>query len=352
MNISEKQDAIRRNWFLEEVGEVPFLVEVGPFHAGTGEFLHSDQAELEWNLNYHRQREMVDDYGMPNLKPNMGIGIVAEAFGCPSTPNDVADPWVTPLIRGSDAVDIGSITVPDAKTCPAFKRAYDRLAYFEAISDLPLRLVNVPSPLVTATLIWEYSSCMEATLINPSAVHALLEKVTHVTIEYLREQRRRIRNLHTMGHEMWYIPPEVGVRISDDAAVLLSPDLYREFGVRYNSIISRAMGGIVVHSCGDVQNVVGAMMETEALRGLDLTIPQNPRWDIIRDAVDHRSAINLRHFYWDHPADAHVDLAAYSRELVAFFGRRGTFIQTGAPTPLEAAALAHELHRELGPSRF
>lgn len=347
MNISDKQNAIRRNWFLEEVSEVPFLVEVGPFHAATAEFIADDQAELAWNVEYHRQREIVDDYGMPNLKPNMGIQIVAEAFGCPCTPNALADPWVTPLVRDSDSPDLDKIAVPDAKTSPVFQRAYDRLAYFEANSDLPLRLVNVPSPLVTASLIWEYTSFVEATLLCPGSVHALLEKVTHVTIEFLREQRRRIRNLHTMGHEMWYIPPEVGVRISDDAAVLLSPDLYREFGVRYNSMISRAMGGIVVHSCGDVQNVVGAMMETQGLRGLDLTIPQNPRWDIIRDAVDHRVAINLRHFYWDHPAGAQVDLTAYSRELVAFFGRRGTFIQTGAPTPAQAATLSQELHRSL-----
>ena len=350
MNTLAKQDAIRRNWFLEDVGDVPFLVEVGPFHAATQEFLRSDEAELEWNLDYHRQRAIIDDYGMPNLKPNLGIQIVAEAFGCPCTPNDVADPWVTPLIRDGEAFDVNAIAVPDARTCPVFQRAYDRLAYFQAKSDVPLRLVNVPSPLVTASLIWENTSFIEATLIFPAAVHALLEKVTHVTIEFLREQRRRIGNLHTMGHEMWYIPPEVGVRISDDAAVLLSPNLYREFGVRYNSMISRAFGGIVVHSCGDVQNVVAAMMETEGLRGLDLTIPQNPRWDIVRDAVDHHAALNLRHFYWDHPADSHVDLAAYSRKLVDFFGRRGTFIQTGAATPAEAATLADELHLALGPT--
>jgi hypothetical protein len=33
---------------------------------------------------------------------------------------------------------------------------------------------------------------------------------------------------------MWHIPAEVGVRVSDDTAAVMSPGLYREFGVRYN----------------------------------------------------------------------------------------------------------------------
>jgi hypothetical protein len=41
-------------------------------------------------------------------------------------------------------------------------------------------------------------------MLHPREVHALLEKVTEATIAYLKEQLVRIRNLHTMGHEMRY----------------------------------------------------------------------------------------------------------------------------------------------------
>jgi len=128
----------------------------------------------------------------------------------------------------------------------------------------------------------------------------------------------------------------------------MSPELYREFGARYNSMISRAFGGIIVHSCGDVQNVVGAMMEIEGLRGLDFTIPQNPRWDVIRDAVRGKVAMSLRHYYWDHPKDAGVDLVEYTKKIVDFFGRKGIFIQTSTATPEEAVTLGEKLHKLLG----
>nr|MCU0563497.1 hypothetical protein [Desulfobacterales bacterium] len=78
----EKKERIARNWRLEDVDEVPFLIEIGGFHAATSRY-HSDHAaELAWNEDFHRRREGVYDYGMPNLKPNQGIHIVAAAFGC------------------------------------------------------------------------------------------------------------------------------------------------------------------------------------------------------------------------------------------------------------------------------
>ena len=260
--------------------------------------------------------------------------------------NDEADPWVTPLIRDDNVQDVYTLKVPDPKTNPVFRQAWERIDYLQSHSDLPLRLVNVPSPLVTASLVWEYTSFITATMLYPREVHVLMEKITEATIAYLREQLARIRNLHTMGHEMWHIPREVGVRISDDTAAIMSPNLYREFGVKYNSMISRAMGGIVVHSCGSVKNVVEPMMEIEGLRGLDFTIPQTD-WETVRKAAAGKTALCLRHYYWDHGMDAQVDLAAYSKKLVDFFGRKGLFIQTSTPTAEEARELGAKLHRVL-----
>jgi hypothetical protein len=208
-------------------------------------------------------------------------------------------------------------------------------------------VVNVPSPLVTASLIWDYTSFVEATLEFPDEVHALLEKVTEATIQYIKEQLKRITNFYSISHEAWHIPREVGIRISDDTAALLSPSLYREFGVKYNNKISEAAGGIVIHSCGNVQNVAAVMMETTGLRGLDFTIPQVPEWGKVRDAVAGKTVLCLRHNYWDHLQDTNVDMVDYSQKLLDFFGRKGLFIQTSKPTTEEAVAYSEQLHRIL-----
>ena len=75
-----------------ETGLCAVYDRTGPFSRGFGEYLKSDRAELEWNIEYHKQRGTFHDFAFPNIKPNLGIGVIAEAFGCKGTPNEEADP--------------------------------------------------------------------------------------------------------------------------------------------------------------------------------------------------------------------------------------------------------------------
>ncbi|MDR2020276.1 MAG: uroporphyrinogen decarboxylase family protein [Treponema sp.] len=347
LDIETKKKQIAANWRLEDIDEVPFFVEVGPFHGATEDYFYDDDAEIKWAEDFSAKREGVYDYGFPNIKPNKGIGIVAAAFGCEYKVNNEADPWITALIREENVDDVYKLELPDPVNNPVYQDAWKRLDYLQEHSSIPLRVVNVPSPLVTASLIWDYTSFIEATLVYPDEVHALLEKVTEATIQYVKEQLKRIKNFYSISHEAWHIPREVGIRVSDDTAALLSPNLYREFGVKYNAKIAEAMGGIVVHSCGNVQSVVEAMMEIPGLRGLDFTIPQVPDWGKVRDAAAGKTVLCLRHNYWDHLQDSKVDMVEYSKNLLDFFGRKGLFIQTSAPTAEEAIVYSEQLHKIL-----
>jgi hypothetical protein len=347
LDTETKKKMIEANWRLEDLDEVPFVVEVGPMHMGTKKYYNNPDAEIEWTRDHERKREGVYDYGFPNIKPNQGINIVAGAFGCECKPNDEADPWVKCLIREENAEDVYKLKVPDPVNNPCFEQAWKHIEALQKKSDIPLRVINVPSPLVTASLIWDYTSFIEATLTCPDEVHALLEKVTEATIGYVREMFKRITNLYGVSHEFWYVPREMGIRVSDDTAALLSPALYREFGVKYNAMIAREFGGIVVHSCGNVSNVAAAMMEIPGLRGLDFTIPQVADWAKVRDAAAGKTALCLRQMYWDHIDDGVTDLAGYTQKIIDFFGRKGIFIQTSTPTHEEAVALSEKMHRIL-----
>jgi hypothetical protein len=353
LNIEEKKKRIEANSRLEELDEVPFVIEVGPMHMGTQKYYNNPDAEIEWAEDHERKRVGIYDYGFANIKPNQGINIIAGAFGCECVPNDEADPWVKCLIWEENAEDVYKLKVPDVHNNPYFEQAWKHIEALQSKSKIPLRVINVPSPLVTASLIWDYTSFIEATLAYPDEVHALMEKVTEATIAYIKEMFKRITNPHGISHEFWYVPRDMGIRVSDDTAALLSPNLYREFGVKYNGMIAQEFGGIVVHSCGNVANVAAAMMEIPGIKGLDFTIPQTQDWAKIRDAAAGKTALYLRHFYWDHiddglsTADGHIsiaDLAAYSRKIIDFFGRKGVFIQTSAPTSEEAVALGEQLH--------
>jgi uroporphyrinogen-III decarboxylase len=225
--------------------------------------------------------------------------------------------------------------------------AFERIRYLREHSALPIRLVNVPSPLVSASLIWEYSSFIAATITHPKEVHFLLDLVTEATIQFVRLQVQDIgARLFTLSHEPWYLPPDLGIRVSDDTAQVMSPRGYREFGVPYNTRLSRAFGGIVIHSCGDVGHVLPAMLEIPGLRGVELVATQND-WQRLRDLTKGKVALSLRYCGWDFPDSEPPDLLAYSRELVDFFGRRGVLLWTQTDTLDSTRVLARKLEGAL-----
>ncbi len=341
-----KQEIIRRTWNLEATGCVPYTIEIGQPHFATRVFFEDDAAELAWHEGYHASRQGVVDFDMPNIKPNLGIGTIAAAFGCQLRINDQADPWTDTLIKGDRPEKVYELTPPDPLSNPIFQRASKRITYLQQHSDMPLRLVNVASPLVTASMIWDYTDFILALLENPKEVHHLLEMITQTTIDYVNLQLATITDLHSMGHEVLCVPREVGLRISDDTAALLSPRLYREFGVPYNARLAEAFGGIVVHSCGDCTHIIPVMLETPGLRGLDLTMPQNKDWAPLTAGAG-RVVLSLRHYYWDH-AESNVDAVAYTRKLINTFGTTGIFIVTSSPDAEQARKLGQQLWSLLG----
>jgi len=343
----QKREAIRNAWLLRQTPQVPFIVEVGETHHATSEFIADAAADLAWQETHCSELAEIGDYFIPNLKPNLGIGVVAAAFGCEWISDPEKDPWTKPIIGEANPQDVETLKMPDPARSGMNALAFERIQYFQQHSALPLRLVNVPSPLVTASLIWEYTSFIAATITHPRLVHALLDKVTEATIQFVRLQLRMIGSrLFAMSHEPWYLPLELGIRISDDTAAVMSPRSYREFGVPYNKRLSDAFGGIVVHSCGDIGHVLPAMLEIPGLRGIDLVAPQND-WRKVREITAGKAALCLRYYGWDFPNSDPGNLFEYSRSLVEFFGRRGIMLWTQTDTPAAAKELSGKLHRVL-----
>jgi hypothetical protein len=341
MTEQEKIKIINETWQLKDTGMVPYTIEIGYPHLATSEFHGDAEAELVWHRNYHASRQGVIDFDMPNIRPNLGIGTIAEAMGCNSRVNAEADPWIESIISNDNPEKVYEIKAPDVADNPTFKRVRERISFMQEHGDMPLRLVNVASPLVTASMVWDYTQFFMAMMMYPKEVHHLMELITKATIDYVHLQLEIIENLHTMGHEVLRVPRAVGLRVSDDTAALMSPDLYREFGARYNGMLAEEFGGVVVHSCGECKHIVPAMLETPGLKGLDLTMPQNTDWEPIKKAAG-KISLSLRHYFWDH-GDQEVDPVEYTQKIISEFGRQGIFIVTSVPDFDAARALGPRL---------
>jgi hypothetical protein len=345
--LEEKRQAIRSAWLRSAGGRVPFFVEAGEIVRATRALFDDPARDLALQESLLDAAAGIGDDTLPSLKPNIGIGVMATGFGCPHVLDEATDPWVKPVITDANPEAALSVAVPDPLRDGLLPLALERVRFFREHGRYPLRCVNLASPLLTASLVWEYGSFLAALLEHPREVHALLERITEGTLAFLRAERKAIGDLFGWTHESVWIPPEAALRLSDDVAAVLPADLYREFGVRYNNAFAGEAGGLVIHSCGDVTRSLAAMLETERLVGIDIVAPQNDL-EAVQRAVAGRTALCLRYFDWDFPVGARVSLRDYGLRLVERFGERGTLLWTHTPTITEAQELARSMRSALG----
>ena len=343
----EKRRVIRSAWLRAAGGRVPFFVEAGEIVRATRALFEDPARDLALQESLLDAAAVIGDDSLPSLKPNLGIGVMATAFGCPHVLDEATDPWVKPVITDANPEAALSVAAPDPLSDGLLPLALERVRYFRAQGRYPLRCVNLASPLLTASLVWEYGSFLAALLEHPREVHALLERITEGTLAFLRAERKAIGDLFGWTHESVWIPPDVALRLSDDVAAVLPADLYREFGVRYNNAFAGEAGGLVIHSCGDVTRSLPAMLETERLVGIDIVAPQNDL-ETVRQAAAGRTALCLRYFDWDFPVGGRVSLRDYGLRLVERFGESGTLLWTHTPTVEEAQELARSMRSALG----
>jgi hypothetical protein len=338
LSIGEKKDILRQVYELKPGLPVPLLVQ--PF----GKWYATRELMEDWDLDIARQsranrdQAQVRDFTVPHLKTGIGLGAIAAAFGGACRWTDDSDAWIAALI-GADAQAVYALDLPDPLHSGMNSMIFQRIRYFQSNGEYPLQPCNIASPLTTASYIWGYSDFLVALLEHPREVHHLLELVTQATIHAVRAQMDAIQDLWCLSHEDWYMPADMGIRVSDDILSVISPRHYREFGVRYNNILSREFGGIVIHSCGNITYQVPAILEIENLRAIDLPLPHNDPLDL-RDAAAGRTALTLRYWIQDWEGQRMPALETYTDRVVELFGTRGILIQMQAPSLTEAIALS------------
>ena len=343
LSIEDKQAILAGVYELREGLPAPLLVQPFAKWYATRERMEYWALDLAQQRDRNRQQLQVADFSLPHYKTGIGLGAIAAEFVGSCEWNDKSDAWIAPLI-GDQPARVYDLNLPDPLHSGLNEFIHRRIAFFQEHGEYPLQPCNIASPLTTASYIWGYSEFLAALIDHPREVHHLLELVTAATIDFVRSQTEAIRDLWALSHEDWWMPPEMGVRVSDDVLAVISPKAYREFGARYNNQLSREFGGIVIHSCGDIAYQIPTILEIENVRAIDLTLPHNNPANV-RDAAAGKVALTMRYWLQDWEDRMMPDLAAYTDRMIELFGSRGILLQMETPTLQDAVALADELSR-------
>ncbi|MCL1854730.1 MAG: uroporphyrinogen decarboxylase family protein [Clostridia bacterium] len=210
---------------------------------------------------------------IPYLEPWHGVGVFAEAFGCPFTWTEDNAPWTRTII--SDLESLQRLSKPRLKDAKLLQYVLRTTEYFneQTKGRLSIAATDTQSPVDTLTLICDPTWFMTEAYDHPDEFHRVLSDITDLIIEFTLKQRDLCTKPIGPGHTMW--SPDVlggGISISEDVLVMMDPDFYDEFAKPYNERIAKALGGGAIHSCGPWAHNFDRVKQTRGLTMVDLAI--------------------------------------------------------------------------------
>jgi len=242
----------------------------------------------------------IDTDWIPYLEPWHGVGVYAEAFGCPFEWRDGDSPWTHPIVSSID--DLKKLRAPSFDRAKMLNFVCDTVAYFdrETGGELPIALTDTQSPLDNATLVCDTTFFFLACYESPDEIKQLIQWITDLMIESGRRQRKLMRNQAKPGHIMWSAPDGRGISVSEDNLVMCGTDYYREFAEPYNLQLARAFDGLAVHSCGSWKQHFPTLSNTPDIFMVDLaahrSLDPNPNdiQDVLRGFAGSKTLVQIR----------------------------------------------------------
>lgn len=281
VSVETKRQKIRNAYVIHEIvtsEDIPVCVPIPTFFAigstDKPENYYRDPTALvayqaraaEWHL-----QQLADDH-IPYIMPWHGTGVIPSLFGAkvhyPTSLND--DPAIKEPCLHSVA-DIARLKLPDPYRDGLMPWILEAIHYAKEHTEVPAGLTDMQSPLGCAGWMCGQTNLCLWMLQEPSAVEDLFNIVTEAIILTVKAQKEAAGDAlnESQGLQGIWAPEGVGVWLSDDDAVMQSPDLYEQFAVPSVSRIFTAFGKGILHYCGDNMNKVDRFRKIENLAAIN-----------------------------------------------------------------------------------
>lgn len=217
------------------------------------------------------EKSMLYKADVPNfLEPWYGIGTIASAFGIDYIWHEGQAPAMKPPFMTID--EVLAYDVCEVAQTAIGRHTLEMIDYFveQTQGRLPISLTDTQSPLNIVGHLYPLDQFFMDTIIEPEKVEQLFDRLAELSIRFNHEQVKRIGTaLASPGHGFASSTVWSGLGMSDDNAIMISPEQYLELAAPSVVKICSPMGGPVFHSCGDWANWVPAVLQTEGLRMAD-----------------------------------------------------------------------------------
>jgi uroporphyrinogen-III decarboxylase len=229
-----------------------------------------------------------DDCYIGFLHPWFGTGVLASSFGTSIVFNYKSDPAVN-LSKIKTIEEVKRLELPVPGKDGIMPMVTKSIKYYKEHCDIVVGITDCQGPLTSALSIVGYDNFCYWMYDYPSAIHEFMEKVTEALIQWVKFQKKLSGT--PMNGESYPLGVRIpdgygGVWLSDDDAVIMGTDLYREFVVPYNSMFLKAFDGGCIHYCGSATQHIENYLNTEGL-----TCVNNLNLDNLAEAAKMREAL-------------------------------------------------------------
>ncbi|WP_167607096.1 uroporphyrinogen decarboxylase family protein [Maribellus sediminis] len=228
------------------------------------------QQSLEWQLGA-LEKSMLFNADVPNfLEPWYGLGTIASAFGCEYSWKQGNAPVVKPPFKNLDEV----LDYPVKKVAETAigKHTLNMIEYFmdKTKGQVPVSFTDSQSPLNSVANLLPLDQFFVEVLLNPDKVLSLFDLLADLSVEFNNEQQKLIGDaLALPGHGFASSQKWSGMGMSDDNAIMISPEQYTELAVPSAIKVCDPFGGVAFHSCGDWSGWIDAVLNIEGIKMAD-----------------------------------------------------------------------------------
>lgn len=244
-----------------------------------------------WHSEMHRARPVVGwpTDGIPTVRPNLGVVFIPGIAGQAYTVRDDAMPWPGKPLSRKAIRDLPAIALRETKM---MQLALEFYAVHQANGEPGIVPYHPDTQGIfsLAHLLYGNTTFLEV-LDDPAWIHELLGIILDLNyrvVKFLKSSLGEEEHSMTHGHgtSQGVYFPHVGVRMSEDTATLLSPELLDEFVVPYLERAISPFGGGFVHYCGRHPHLFEQLCRMEGVRAIDLGNPEmyDTRWLLERCA--------------------------------------------------------------------
>lgn len=208
---------------------------------------------------------------VPNfLEPWYGIGTIASAFGNDYIWIEGNAPAIKPKFSSLD--EILNYAPHEVARTNIGKHTLNMIEYFieKTKGKLPVSFTDSQSPLNMIGHLLPLDIFFCEILVEPLKVKKLFDIIAELSISFNREQQKIIGDALVLpGHGFASSKCWNGLGVSDDNAIMLSPEQYKELAVPSIEKICQSYGGPAFHSCGDWSDWIDAVLGIKNLKMAD-----------------------------------------------------------------------------------